>query len=419
MEKKNKTKIIILASFILMLFTLNISFASVKLNNIYFDPAIITAGDSVDMVVEYQGLNLDVDKLADPNYKFGIELVADDDISQKYIQILNRQGDNLRGTVLSGEVYNKVFRLKIAYDAPAANYQMKLIGRWYHNGAPEKIDQEIKVYIPVKKEGIILNVANIVTDPSQVRPGDKFVELKTYIENVGEKDSKSVEITLSSNSSLITSAYSDNNRKWVGRVNKGESKQISFFLNVDEAIKSGLYNLALKMQYLDLDDNSYNKTINLPFLIKKRSYLKVINYTGSGLAGDNGVLKVTLKNTGSVDAESVDVRILKDSSQPFEFDVRSSFVGELKPGQTGIAIFHFKIDRDAAIKEHSFNLLIRSKGDSDEGDDNIYTYSRTAKFDVTDVAENKLFNYGMYGLGIILILFIFNKIFFGRKKSKK
>ncbi len=411
-------KLRIWTGILLLFLAMNLSYASIELNNLYFDPAIIAAGDQVDIIVEYSAVNMDVDKVADPEYKFAVELFPDDDLSEKYITIMDRFGDNLKGTVLSGEVYNKVFRIKVSQEAIPADYQMKLIGRWYKNGIPEGISKEIRFTVPVKKEGIILNVANLNTDPSQVRPGDKFVEVKTYIENVGEKDSKSVEVELVPSSDMITSTYTDNNRKWVGRVNAGESKEISFYLNVDEDLIPGLYNLTLKMNYLDLDDNSYSKDLTIPFLVKGRSYIRVVNYSGEGLAGDSGVLKVVIENTGTQDAESVDVRILKDSAQPFEFDVRNSYVGELKPGEQGVAYFNFKINPNAEIKTHDFKLLIRAKGDTDEGDDNIYSYNRRAQFKVVGVAENKYVKYGSYGLALVLIVFVFSK-FFGKGKSSK
>jgi len=412
-----KRKINILLSIVMFFALLQLTSASIKLENIYFDPAIISAGDNVDIVVEYSATNMEVDKIGNPEYKFAVELKPDDDLSKEYVLIVDKLGNNLRGTVLAGEVYNKVFRIKVDNDAPPADYEFKLVGRWYKNGIPEKISTEIKFMVPIKKEGIILNVANLNTNPSQVRPGDKFVEIKTFIENVGQKDSKSVEVILTPNSNLITSTYTDNNRKWIGKIKSGESKEISFYLNIDENILAKLYDLDFTMNYMDLDDNKYSKNITVPFLIKDRSYIEVINYSGSGLAGSKGTLKVYIKNTGSQSAESVDVRILKESSQPFNFDVRSSYVGELEAGEVGTAIFNFGIEDSAAIKTHDFKILIRTKGDTDEGDDTIYTYNRRAQFNVIGVAENNYLKYGSYLFIGVLVLFIFLKLF--SKKNKK
>jgi len=413
---KNLRKLLLGFAMFFGLFQL--AFANIELENLYFDPAIIAAGDQVDIVVEYKATHLEVDRIGNPEYKFEVELQTDDDLSDKYVTIIDKFGDDLKGTVLAGEVYNKVFRIKVANDAPAADYQFKLLGRWYKNDVAERVSKEIDFLVPIKKEGIILNVANLNTNPSQVRPGDKFVEIKTYIENVGQKDSKSVEVILKPNSDLISSSYTDNNRKWVGRLNAGESKEISFFLNIDEDLVANLYELNLDLNYMDLDDNEYEENINVPFLIKDRSYIEVVNFSGSSLAGDMGELRVEVKNTGSQSAESVDVRILKQSSQPFDFDVRSSYIGELESGESGVAIFNFKVSDKAEIKTHDFKLLIRTKGDTDEGDDSIYTYNRRGQFDVTGEAQNNYIIFGLMLLGLVLVFFIGSKIF-SSKKSKK
>lgn len=412
----NVTKTILV--FLAILFSATSIFADINLNNLYFNPAIVSAGDEVDVVVEYEAANLNLDRIGNTEYKFLVELEADDDLSLKYITFINKFGDDLKGSVLSGEVYNKVFRIKVSQDAIPANYQFKLVGRWYKNGYPEEIIREIKFTIPVKKDGIVLNVANLNTNPSQVRPGDNFVVIKTYIENSGEKQAKAIKIDLVSDNELISSTYTDNNRKFVGVINPSESKEISFFLNVDEKIKAGLYNLMFNMSYMDIDNNWYNKEIEVPFLIKDRSYIEVVKFEGSSLAGDNSELKVYIKNTGTQSAESVDVRILKEASQPFEFDVRSSYVGELMPGEEGVAIFNFKTNDNAEIKTHDFKLLIRAKGDTDEGDDSNYTYNRRAQFEVTGVAENKYIKYGLIGLFLIVFYVIISKFTKNKNNSK-
>ncbi len=405
----------LLIGFFATLFLLNISFASLTMNNLYFDPAVISAGDEVDIIIEYSAPNGDFDKIGNPEYKFGVSISADDELTSKYVRIDDSQGDDLKGSVLGGETYNKVFRVKVSSDAPTGNYQFKLIGQWFKNGFPESIDQNTKFTMPVKKEGIILNVANLNTNPGQIRPGDKAVEITTFVENVGLKDAKSVEISLKSSSDLIESTYSDNNRKFVGSMKSSESKAVSFYLNVDEAQKAGIVELTFDMNFLDLDDNSYSKELKIPLLIKERSYIEVVNYSGSGLAGNSGKLVVVVKNTGTVSAESVDVRILKEASQPFEFDVRSSYVGELEAGESGVAIFNFETLDKAQVKTHDFKLLIRAKGDTDEGDNNIYTYNRRAQFDVIGKAENNYVKYGGIFALLIIVYFIGSLIF---KKKK-
>lgn len=402
---------------IVLTFVLTGAHATLELKNIQFDPAIIGAGDEIDIIVEYEAKNLPFDDslVGNRDYSYRIELKGDDDMTKKYVTILDSRGDFLGGSVLAGETYNKVFRIKVANDAIPANYQFKLEGQWYKDGTPLGALESKTFMVSVKKEGITIDVSSFQTTPSQIRPGDNFIELTTTIDNVGFKDAKSLSVQLSSTSPGIEPSYANNNRISVGGLGESQSKPASFYINLDEELQPGVHNLSLDMDYLDKDNNQYQKSIELPLLVKSRPHLEIINYSGSGLAGGEGQLKVWVKNTGLDDAESVDVRIVKQSLQPFAFDLRSDYIGEIKPSQTGVAIFNFKILDDAEFKEHNFKLLLRAKGDSDQGDSSVYTFQRSAQFDVTGKATNWYVLVGLVALAIVVVFVSISKIR-GRKK---
>lgn len=400
---------------IMLLLAMNVVSATLELDNIQFDPAIIASGDQVDIVIQFHESSKigDKERISNPDWTFKVNIKPDDTLTEKYVLIQDSEGDNLHGTIFSGESYNKKFRVKVFNDAPAGDYEFKLEGVWYFKGNPEDTIQSTKFIMPVKKEGIILDISSLETVPSEVRPGDNYVKIVARVENAGEKDAKSVEINLETPEN-IESSYTNNNRVWVGKVNAGENKEISFYIDVDEKAKSGIYQINYTFDYMDLDNNKYSKEKDIPFLIQSRPYLEVVNVEGSGLAGDKSQLKITVKNTGEESAESVDVRIIKQNTQPFNIDVRSDYIGELNPGEEGVAIFDIDVNRDAAQKEHDFKVIIRAKGDTDEGDDNIYTFNRRAQFEVNGESSNKFLNIGIMLLatliGFVLISFILRRL---------
>lgn len=420
METTNKKKIrnivTMLYLVVFMILSMSVSFSTLELKNIQFDPAIIVAGDEVDVVIEYQQVmtNLQDERVSNPDYSFTVELVADDDVTLEHISILDSIGDDMQGTVYNNQVYNKVFRIKVDLDAPVGSYQFKLNGIWYKNGVELEATQSSRFEMQVKKEGIIIEPSTLLSNPAQIRSGDDYAELVTSIFNVGEKDAKSVEVTLDLPQG-ISSSYTNGNRIFLPRINAGDSQEVNFFIDVDEVVKSGTYPITMNFNYLDLDNNEYNKTKELDLAIKPRPYLVIESYEGSGLSGSDGELKVLVKNIGEQSAESVDVRIIKESSQPFEFDVRSNFVGELEPNETGVAIFNFNILSQAELKNHSFKLQVRSLGDSDYGDDNVYMYDRRAEYEVNGVAPN----YYIYIGGVLFVLFILYLIVKPKAKSKE
>lgn len=396
--------------------------ANLVLDHIQFDPAIIAAGDEVDIVIQFhdEARNTEIyeRRLGNPDYSFRVMIEPDDTLTEKYVIFQDSEGDDLHGSIFAGATYNKKFRVKVGSDAPAGSYEFKLTGQWYLGEEPvDEVLQYVRFTMPVKKEGIILDVTTLETVPAEVRPGDKYVKVKSYVENVGEKDAKSVELSLNVPEGLSAS-YSNNNRVWVGRVNSGEKKEVTFFLDVDEKAAAKVYDMSYSLRYMDLDNNVNSVTRLIPFLVKERPYLEVVSSEGEGLAGATSKLVVKVKNTGQESAEAVDVRILKQNSQPFTVDVRSDYIGELEPGEEGIAVFDIGVNRDAEIKSHDFKILIRSKGDTDEGDDNIYIYNRRAAFDVKGVAPNRLKTIGIVAFIAVVLLFIANKAY-GRMNERK
>ena len=427
---KNTIKIF-LVMVLLVLFTSTVS-ANINVEGISFDPAIIAAGDEVDITVNFRELvspgSSSNTEANEPEYSLNVFLEPSDTISEKHITILDAKGDSNIGHLFALGVWKKTFRVKVNNDAVPANYELKLRFQYEKNGVPEGAFLVHRFIIPVKHEGIVLGIANIVTEPSAVRPGDDFVEVTTYIENSGSKSAKSIEAKLSIPDGLEHS-YSDNNRKWIGSLSSNESKQLSFFINIDENADSEQYALDLDLNYEDLDNNDYIKKLSFPLLIKERPNIEVVDVKGDGKAGSKITLEVTLKNIGTEDAEAIDARIIKQSSQPFSFDLRSNYVGELKVGETGKAVFTINIDKEAEQKEHSLKLLIRAKGDSDKGNNDIYTFNRRAIVNVDGKKVNPVVGMvvgvqdnganKIVGIGIILAIVFAGLAIYKKAQSKK
>lgn len=414
-EKRYKNIIALSTVMALALLATPLVSASLVLDRIQYDPAIITAGDEVDIIIYYHddATSENDNKIGNPEYNFRTWIEPDDTVSEKYVLILDAEGDDLYGTVYSGQQYNKKFRIKVLPNAPTGTYEMKLYGQWYKRDMPFGAIMSVRFNMDVKKEGIILNIASLETVPSEIRPGDNYVKIITRIENVGSKDSKAIELDVTTPSG-ITASYSNDNRVWIGRLNAGESKEFTTFIDVEENTTPGLYYIKYNYKYSDLDDNKYTKDQLIPLRIKESPYLEVIDVKGEGAAGTKTKLYVTVKNTGTESAELVDVRIMKQSVQPFAVDVRSDYIGELAPGEEAIAVFEIAILSEAEPKEHDLKLLIRAKGDTDEGDDNIYIFSRNAKINVTPAKNTQL----IYAIIIVFVAGIAIVAYNMRRKKK-
>jgi hypothetical protein len=379
-------------------------YADLQMDNIQFDPAIIASGDEVDIVAQFRhtGLTTADDRIGNPDYTFQVRLEPDDDLSRDYVRITDSEGRDLQGIITRGDNFNKRFRVKVADDAPAGNYELRIVGQWYRDGQPIESSQYLRFSMPVKKEGIVLSIANVVSMPEKVRSGDKEVLLSTSIVNTGEKTAKNIRVTLRYPEG-ISSAYTNNNDLYVGTLAAGAEQSVTFYVDTARFIKEGVYDIGYTLSYEDLDNNQYTKSSSFPFVIKKKPNIVVVASNGTGLAGDDITLRVTVENKGEETADAVDIRILKQSSQPFEMDVRSDYLGRMMPGETATAVFTLNALRDAEEKEHSFTVLVRAKGDSEEGDDNVYTYTDSVSIDIVGERENRWPMFAAAFAGIVAI----------------
>jgi hypothetical protein len=419
LEKINLTRSGMIFALLLLVLVQGASASNLVLDSITYDPAIISAGDEVDIIVQFheEFTPDEPDYKDDPRYQLRVKLEPDDTVTKNHVIMLDEEGDKLAGHTYENQYFNMKYRVKFKNDAPAGNYQFRLVGTYEYEGVVEEVSRSITFRVPVKKEGIILGISNIITEPAEVRPGDDYVKVDAYLENMGEKYAKAISIDLDLPEG-IKSAYSNDNHVWIGVLDATESKPATFYLDVGDAIEPGVYDIAYVIKYMDVDNNRYEKRASSRLLIKDRPYLEVESFEGIGASGTTGELKIYVKNTGGTSAESVDVRLLKESSQPFDFDVRSKYLGELDPGEVGEVIFDVKARSEAEEKNHSFKVVLRAKGDSDEGDDNIYLFDREAKYEINGQAPNYLKTAGLILLLIVLVV-ILAKIFGNRKKRAK
>jgi hypothetical protein len=382
--------------------------AELMMDSIQFDPPIIASGDTVDIIVQFHqsGLPLQDNRLGNPEHQFKVSLEPDDTMTERHIIIQDAAGDDLKGIITRGDYFNRKFRIKVNNDAPAGEYEFRLVGQWYYNNKPTNDVQYMRFSMPVKKEGVSLSVSNVLSVPEQVRSGDKNILLKTSITNTGEKAAKNVRISLMYPEG-VSSSYTNNNQLTISSIGSQEEKMVQLYVDTERTLPEGNYEITYSLSYEDLDNNKYTTLGDFPFVVKKKPNLVVVKTEGAGLAGEETEIKVTLKNIGEETADSVDIRLIKQSSQPFEMDVRSDYVGELKPGEEGVAIFKILANSNAEIKEHKFTALIRAKGDSEEGDNNIYTFTDSVNLELTGKKKNNYPLYaGIFVLAVIVIVLV-------------
>jgi hypothetical protein len=129
------------------------------------------------------------------------------------------------------------------------------------------------------------------------------------------------------------------------------------------------------VEYQDSSGREYREEKSISVLVEPAPYFELTSVEllpGNPSPGDRVTLKLRIKNTGGEKAENTDIRVIRESSQPFDFTTRSDFIGTIKPGEAGEGAIEFEVKEDAVPKEYRLRLSVRCTGDSEAGDDNVY-----------------------------------------------
>ncbi len=155
----------------------------------------------------------------------------------------------------------------------------------------------------------------------------------------------------------------------VGSLRSGEiSAPVQFYIEIHENAKAGVYRLKLRLEYdyqkdVQVEGNvsqnkvncnywyeSKNQTLYLEIAIKPEAHFRVKEVTSNLIAGEEGILQVIFENTGEELARDAIAQI--KVVDPFSSSDYTSYLGDLKPGETKKAEFKVKVDRGAIPKNY-------------------------------------------------------------------
>ncbi len=273
--------------------------------------------------------------------------------------------------------------------------------------------EPVKLGISFSVKGdVIINVGHVDTDPTEIRPRDTDVKITANIENSGEAAAKNVEVNLLCfETEEFKPSRSGTDRAYIGRLNAGNSKSVTFHVDVAENIESKKYSIPLGIRYL-YEDVRIEGSLPIGILVKPKPEFEIVSsYTEPRniSAGDYVILHVRVRNVGSEEAESVSVRVTGEADVPFDFAVKSDHVGNLKVNATGDAILEFDVDKDAAKKIYPLGLEIRCVGDRDLGDDKVYTFDKQIQVEVTSSSSSIPGFEGLFILIALILTFIMRR----------
>jgi len=284
--------------------------------------------------------------------------------------------------------------------------------------ATDTINVSLGISFNVIGKGVI-NIGDISTDPADIRPGNEDIEIRAFIENSGEAAAKDIEAKLLCGDKFKPS-WSGTDRSYIGRLNSGEKGEAIFHIDIADNVESNTYCIPLQIRYKDTKGGEYEVMREINILVEPKPEFEIVSYytePANISAGDGGVkLHVRIRNTGSEKAESVSVRSTGEAEVPFDFDVKSDYVGNLKPNEEWTAVLKFDVDTDALPKAYQQGIEIRCTGDRDLGDYNVYLFDKMIPISVSSNSSGTFSVPGFEGLFALIALFVFFVLFLRRKR---
>ena len=421
MENKKNDKNIIRALFFftVMLFSMLVNFsivhadssdyAALEITLLNQDPDPAKQGEYLDVrwkVVKTGNANMDdLRFLLDIDYPFSLD--AGETLEKGIGDWIGKSDDK--------EYYTLHYKLRVDDDALEDSYTVKL--KWKSSKSDAWIEEEYTLRVGDKTEPEFV-LGTLETSPTKLLADTDENQLKVTLENIGDENAEVVSMDLELPEGF-TATYGYSTRANLGSIAAGSNAEGTFYVNLDEAVMEGEYEgkVIVKYKEADDDDNEY-KSVELPLSIpvngKPMYTIDSIKTTPEVIrAGDDVTLLLTISNSGTKEADSVSVRAFKESSQPFDFDEKSDFIGKLNPGESGEAVLKLTVDSDANAKTYLLDLEVRGIYN-----DEVITENEVIPIKIENGESHSLLSDMLGYIIIIAIVVIGLAVYYFLKKKK-
>lgn len=269
-----------------------------------------------------------------------------------------RQDTYRLGTVHPGQQYYISTQALVADDAPDG------MNPFHLEVDTNDITRQLEVPVEVADSAVSLRLASIATAPSTLYPGTDDASMTVSVTNTGEAAAENAVLELDLPDAFEqTSSFSS--RAALGTVAAGATAEATFSFDVVDDAAARSLEVPATVSYEEGGDQVLERrNTSFSLHLDGRPQFEVVNVSRSLRQGQTGSIRVTVRNTGSVESSSTRLSVLDNSDLPFSFDSASAYIGSLDPGETGEAVFSPSVDDDAVVKEHLLDVEVRGTKDT-------------------------------------------------------
>ena len=380
---------------------------------------------SLSIIIENTGLN---------EFKFvnsGIVDREDQPNTAKFLTVTLLPGDapltiksdpQMVGDLTGGSNVDAVFTTKINPDAPAGNYILVLnYGYTYLYTADQYGVDTIQytyktvngtIQIPIKiKADVSVHILSATPDHLNVGT-EGYINMK--IQNTGSDfGRKSVVKILRNGNSPITPTDSS---VYIGDFPPGGIADCRYKVMVTPDAQRQTYPVDVVVMYQNNEGDfvtSRSDTIGVP--VGSKIDFTITSPPGQMNPGNKQVIDVVYKNTGDTTIYSAQARI--SAVDPFTSNDDTSYLGDIKPGESATAAYEISVDRAATLKEYGLDSEIRYR---DSLDNTYISDTMKVRVNVTPAAGlTSIFSNPVYlSVVVAAIIGIIYLVLHFRKKSR-
>jgi hypothetical protein len=158
----------------------------------------------------------------------------------------------------------------------------------------------------------------------------------------------------------------------IGDLTSQTRKTVTFHAKVNADAPAGTYSVPLNISYTRFDSvdqfqtDSYryyyvqdNVTVTIPLVIKSEVVPEVVSATSDHLvAGADGYLNLTIKNTGSLDGAKATVKIVQNDNSPVTPLDSSVFIGAFPAKSTVSCQYKVTVEKTAENKAYPVDVIV-------------------------------------------------------------
>jgi hypothetical protein len=260
--------------------------------------------------------------------------------------------DQSAGDIQAGFSFTLRYALTVASDAIAGIHRLTLILDYKTARELLAVERTLSVDVPVWTGDV--RVQHVVTVPSRVYPGDNQIAVKAWLVNSGTGSTADFQVRLVLQDPFQASS-GGSDTFFLGTMQPGQVSEADFYVDISKSAQFGSYNL--KLVTVSAGSSGQVEIGQIPIYLSEKVIFEVVQVEPKVVrAGDSGVsIKVTIKNTGTVAADSVRAQLMVGN---YFSGTLTDFLGTMQPGESKTAYLTVDVDSKATSQVYKMDLRL-------------------------------------------------------------